>query len=129
MRCLNCKEDILAADVNICPYCCSRRVVSNMQYSQLAVEEAEKLVQAGRFEEAASIYDELEMLDKAGECRRLARTNYVVSASVNIGKVATISMECPHCSASQPIGSKSNEVTCQYCGKNYIIPKRILELL
>jgi ribosomal protein S27E len=74
-------------------------------------------------------YEELEMWDKAGECRKKARTKYVVSANVNIGKIGTISMECPHCGASQPIASKSNEVTCKYCGKDCVIPKNALDLL
>ena len=30
---------------------------------------------------------------------------------------------------AQPITSKLNEVTCSYCKKNYVIPKKILELL
>jgi ribosomal protein S27E len=69
------------------------------------------------------------MWDKAGECRRMGKTSYIVSANVSIGKVGSISMECPHCSASQTIASKSNEVTCKYCGKNYIVPKKVLDLL
>lgn len=73
--------------------------------------------------------EKLELWDKAGELRRKAKTNYVVSANLNIGKIGSISIECPHCSASQPIASKSSEVTCSYCKKNYVIPKKVLELL
>ena len=89
----------------------------------------EKLKRTGRYEDAALRYEELEMWDEAGECRRMAKTSYVISANVNIGKVSTIGMECPHCGASQPLSSKNNEVTCKYCGKNYVIPKKVLDLL
>jgi ribosomal protein S27AE len=94
-----------------------------------SIEEVKKLEIAGRYEDAALKYEELEMWDKAGDCRRMAKTNYVVSANLNIGKVGTISMDCPHCGASQPIATKSNEVTCKFCGKNYVIPKKVLDLL
>jgi Zn finger protein HypA/HybF involved in hydrogenase expression len=129
MRCLNCKEEILASTCAVCPYCGSHRVASKEQYILTVLEGIQKMESAGRFEDAALAYEELEMWDKAGESRRRAKTNYTVTASVSIGKVATINLECPHCNASQPISSKSNQVTCQYCGKNYVIPKRILELL
>ena len=69
------------------------------------------------------------MWDKVGDCRRMLKTNYVVSANVNIGKVGTTRMECLHCGASQPIATKSNEVTCKFCGKNHVIPKKVLDLL
>jgi hypothetical protein len=90
---------------------------------------AEKYIKAGRYNEAAQIYDGLDELEKAGECRRFAKTSYVISANLNIAKIGSISMECPHCGASQPISSKSNEVTCSYCNKMYVIPKKVLELL
>ena len=126
MKCRVCKEDILQSDAELCPYCGSRDFVSKEEAIQ---EEIEKLVRAGRYEDAALRYEELEMWDKAGECRRNAKTNYVVTANVSIGKVGSISMDCPHCGGSQAIESKSNEVKCQYCGKNYIIPKKVLDPL
>ena len=93
------------------------------------IGEAENLERAGKYENAAEKYDELKMWDKAGDCRRMAKTNYVVSANVNIGKTGTISMDCPYCGASQPIATKTNEVTCKFCGKNYLVPKKVLDLL
>ncbi|MCJ7559107.1 hypothetical protein MUO79_00625 [Candidatus Bathyarchaeota archaeon] len=169
LKCANCKEELLASDTDICPYCGSRDLVQDGKnvyttaeeiaelemagrYSEAAqaydklgmkekgeecrklakttkLEKIAKLETAGRYEEAARAYEELEMWEKAGECRRLAKTNYVVSANLNLGRVGTISMECPHCGASQPLVSKSNEVTCSFCGKKYVIPKKVLELL
>jgi hypothetical protein len=96
---------------------------------KLRAKVAENLEKAGRYGDAAEIFDELEMWDRAGDCRRMLKTNYIVSANVNIGKNGTISIECPHCSASQQIITKSNEVTCKFCGKNYVIPKKVLDLL
>ena len=39
-----------------------------------AIKRAENLVTAGRYEEAAVIYEGLGMLEKAGECKKLAKT-------------------------------------------------------
>jgi primosomal protein N' len=118
MRCLDCKEDILQKDPKKCPYCGSTRLISKKDAVPDILEEIKELKNAGKYEEAALKYEEAEMWDKATELREL-----------NMGKVRTINMECPHCAASQPLSSKSNEVTCKHCGKNYIIPKKVLELL
>jgi DNA-directed RNA polymerase subunit RPC12/RpoP len=126
MRCKDCGEKILQDIPEHCPYCGGANLVPE---EEVDFEEIEKLERAGRYEDAALKYEEAEMWDKAGEERRKAKTSYVISANVNIGKVGTISMECPHCGASQPLSSKNSEVTCKYCGKNYIIPKKVLELL
>jgi uncharacterized Zn-finger protein len=133
MKCLSCEADILAKDVSMCPYCGSTNVVQDEDAENLNQKETlkkiEKFERAGRYEDAALLCEKLELWDKAGEIRRKSKTSYVISANLNVGKIGSISMECPHCGASQPITSKSNEVTCSYCKKNYVIPKKILELL
>ena len=58
------------------------------------------------------------MWDKAKEIREQ-----------NMGSVNIINMKCPHCGTSQPLSSKNNQVKCLHCGKNYLIPKKVLELL
>lgn len=116
------------ANPTLCPYCGKKILISEEEASKLEIEEIEKLEKAGQYEEAAQKYEELEMWDKVGELRRKAKTNSAVSASVDVGKVGTISMLCPYCGESQPIASKSNEVTCPRCGKNYTIPKNVLDL-
>jgi ribosomal protein S27AE len=98
----------------MCPYCGSVNLISDEEYVQNIIAETEKLKRAGRYEEAALKFEELEMYDEAGDCRRLAKTNYGISANLNMGKISTISMECPHCGASQPLSSKNNEVKCKY---------------
>lgn len=91
--------------------------------------DAENFLKAGRYEAAARNYEWLGDWEKAGECRKLGKTTYVVSANVHIGKEG-ISVDCPHCGASQPVKSKTtNEATCAYCGKIYIIPEKVLSLL
>jgi uncharacterized Zn-finger protein len=133
MKCLDCQEEILAKDVQFCPYCFSKNIVPDEVVTESErdkmLKDAKNLELAGRYEDAALLYEQMEMWEKAGIVRRNARTSYVISANVNIAKVGSISMECPHCGAAQPITSKENEVTCFYCGKNYVIPKKILELL
>jgi transposase-like protein len=118
MKCANCKEEILQKNPEKCPYCGSTRFISKEDEVPSILAEITELKKAGKYEEAALKYEELEMWDKAKEIREL-----------NMGKIGTINMECPHCGASQPLSSKSSEVTCKRCGKNYIIPRKVLELL
>jgi len=129
MKCSACGKDILTRDPTICPYCGSKSLMSDEEWAKKEIIEVEKLEKAGQYEEAARGYEELEMREKAEDCRRLANPDEDDSANANMGKVDTISMKCPHCGASQPIASKSNEVTCKGCGKNYVIPKKVLNLL
>jgi uncharacterized Zn-finger protein len=129
MKCTSCREVILQENPTKCPYCGCTTLLPEEEYMPYMIAEIEKLERAGRYEDAALMYEEMEMFDEAGEVRRRGKTNYVISANINIGKVGTISMECPFCGASQPLSSKKNEVTCKYCGKNYIIPKNVLALL
>jgi len=118
MKCADCREEILQRDPQKCPYCGSINLISKEEDIQNNLVDIEKLKKAGKYEEAALRYEEIEMWDKAKEIR-----------NINLGKVSTISMECPHCGASQPLSSKSNEVKCKHCGKKYIIPKKVIELL
>jgi DNA-directed RNA polymerase subunit RPC12/RpoP len=127
--CGDCREEILNSDPTRCPYCGSVHLLSRKEYVQQKIPDIEKLERAGKYEDAALEYEELEMWDKAGEVRRKAKPNSVISANSNIGKVSSISLECPRCGASQPLSSKTNEVTCKHCGKNYGVPKKVLELL
>jgi transposase-like protein len=118
MKCADCKEEIMQKNPKKCPYCGSTKFVSEKDAIPIFLAEIEELKKAGKYEEAALRYEELEMWDKAKEIRELS-----------MGKISTITMECPHCGASQAIATKSNEVKCQSCGKNYVIPKRVLDLL
>ena len=86
-------------------------------------------IKAGRYEEAAKLYEELEMRDAAEDCRKMGKTRHVVSTRLKVGKVAAISMNCPYCNSSQLLDSKSNKVVCLSCGKKYVIPKKVLNLI
>lgn len=118
MKCADCGEEILQKDPQKCPYCGSANLISKEEATQNILADIEKLKKAGKYEKAALKYEEIEMWDKAREIR-----------NINLGKVSTISMECPHCGTSQQLSSKSNEVKCKHCGKKYIIPKKVIELL
>jgi DNA-directed RNA polymerase subunit RPC12/RpoP len=118
MKCADCGEEILQKNPEKCPYCGSTNLISKKDEIPIVLTEIGKLKKAGKYEEAALKYEELEMWDKAKEIRKL-----------NMGKISTITMKCPHCGASQALSSKNNMVTCKHCKKNYIIPKEILELL
>ncbi len=94
---------------------------------KIRLVKANKLEISGRYEDAARIYDDFEMYEKAGECRRMAKTSYQISTNFSMGKNGTISSNCPTCGSSQTIESKSNMVICKHCGNNYVIPKKILD--
>jgi DNA-directed RNA polymerase subunit RPC12/RpoP/ribosomal protein S27AE len=129
MKCADCGEEILQKDPWKCPYCGSANLISNKDAVSNSIAEIEKLEKAGRYEAAALRYEKLEMLDKAKECRRRAKTSHAISAKIKTGKVSTISIECPYCGASQPLSSKNNKVKCKHCEKKYLIPKKVLRLL
>ena len=118
MRCADCREEILQKNPEKCPYCGSTNLISKKDEIPALLAEIGKLKKAGKYEEAALKYEELEMWDKAKEIRKL-----------NMGKISAITMKCPHCGASQPLSSKNNTVICKHCKKKYIIPRKILELL
>jgi len=129
MKCADCGEEILQKDPWKCPYCGSANLISSKDVVSTSIAEIEKLEKAGRYEAAALGYEELEMWDEAKDCRRMAKTRHAISTKIKFGKVSTISMECPYCSASQPLSSKNNKVKCKQCGKKYLIPKKALRLL
>jgi primosomal protein N' len=106
-----------------------QRLRNEEEQRRLAMKQnAENLMKAGRYEEAAKYYEQLEMWNEAGECRRLARTTYVVAADVRVGKDG-ISVNCPHCGSSERLESKASEVTCRHCGRTYYLPKKILDMI
>ena len=129
MKCADCGEEILQKNPQRCPYCGSTNLISSKDVVSNSIAEIDKLKKAGKYEAAAIRYEKLEMWDKAKECRRMAETGHAISAKIKIGKVSTISMECPYCSASQQLSSKNNKARCKRCGKKYLIPKRVLRLL
>jgi primosomal protein N' len=55
--------------------------------------------------------------------------SYNIVTEFNLNKDGTISVKCPYCGAPAPLHSKESEVVCKYCGKTYIIPKKILDLI
>ena len=118
MKCADCSEEILQKNPEKCPYCGSTNLVSIKDIVPTVTAEIENLKKAGKFEEAALKYEELDMYDKAEECRNL-----------NLGKVTAVSMKCPHCGETQPLTSKISAVKCKRCGKNYGVPKKVLDLL
>jgi len=117
MKCADCREEILQKDPQKCPYCGSRKFVSKEDEVPRILAEIKDLKKAGQYEEAALRFEELEMWDKAKEIRDL-----------NMGKISSVNLACPHCGDLHLFSSKSKEVICSHCGKNYSVPKKVLEL-
>jgi DNA-directed RNA polymerase subunit RPC12/RpoP len=118
MKCAECCEDILQKNPQKCPYCGSKNLISIKDVVPIIIAEIENLKKTEKYEEAALKFEELEMWDEARKIR-----------DANMGIVSAISLECPHCGVSQPLSSKTSEAKCKHCGKKYIIPKSVLELL
>jgi Zn finger protein HypA/HybF involved in hydrogenase expression len=109
MKCRNCHQDILQKNPEMCPYCKSKNLISDDELARIEREQT---------------LEEDKKTEKAGR-----KTNYANSANINIAKISSISLKCPHCGTSQILTSKSNEVICVHCKKRYIIPKKVLDLL
>ena len=128
MRCLDCNQDIIQSNPEMCPYCHSKNLISDEKYEDLekekSLKEIAKLDKAGQYEEAAVIYDRLEMPAEAEACRR---KDMAIHGAV--AKISSINMKCPHCGASQPLTSKEAKVTCASCNKKYMVPQKVLDLL
>ena len=118
IRCGDCREEILQKNPQKCPYCGSTNLVSVRDALSDILSEIDKLKKSGKYEDAALKYEELEMWDKAEEIRKR-----------NMGKVSTITVNCPHCGEAKDISSKIKEIKCKRCAKKYGIPKKVLELL
>ena len=74
MKCTECKEDILAANVNQCPYCNSKKVVPIVKKEvniPKKLAQIVKLEKEGQYGEAVKEYEALGMNKKADNCRRL----------------------------------------------------------
>ena len=117
MKCADCREEILHKNPQRCQYCGSTNLLSIEDIIPKTISEIETLKKAEKYEEAALKYEELEMWDKAKECRNL-----------NMGKVTAVSIKCPHCGMSQSLSSKNDAIKCKRCGKDYGVPKKVLDL-
>ena len=62
------------------------------------------------------------------EREAVEHTRYLIAADVHIGDEG-ISVNCPHCSSPERLDSKTSEVICKHCGKKYLVPEKILDLI
>ncbi len=121
MRCAKCGWDFIQRNPEMCPRCGGKEIVTEEQL-------IESYLKSERYEDAALLYEELELFDKAEDCRKKANPNYVTPKSP-IGRICSIEMECPHCKNIQLIVSKKNAVIFTKCNKKYAIPEKVFEIL
>lgn len=121
MKCAKCGYDFIQRNPEMCPSCGGKEIVTDEQMIEIYLK-------SERYEDAALLYEELELFDKAEACRKKANPNYVTPKSI-MGKICSVNMECPHCKKVQPVESKKNETTCIYCNKRYAIPEKVFDLL
>ncbi len=128
MKCGNCGQDILQAHPEMCPYCKSKKLISD-EDTTAGVREAEHLAKIGHFEEAALKYEQADLWNKARDCRLLAKKKQKSPTDPELGQIGTIALKCPHCLTSQIIAAKDKQETCNHCGTTYLVPDRVRELL
>jgi DNA-directed RNA polymerase subunit RPC12/RpoP len=128
MKCGDCGQEILQANPQLCPYCCSRNLIPEEDASK-EIQEIERLAKAGQYEAAALKYEELDLWEEAKDCRMQAKKKRAGLVDLETAKLGTINLVCPHCNASQPIQSKSGEEICSRCGTTYIVPNNVRELI
>lgn len=65
------------------------------------------------------------------ELRRRPReaVSYSIVTEFSLGEGGAVLVKCPYCGAPAPLESRESRVVCRYCGKTYIIPRRILDLV
>lgn len=95
------------------------------------LEQAEHLDLAGRFEEAAQLYEKAHQWERAGIARRKAKTHYethvVQNVHVNLNALLdqvrkeglVLPYKCPSCSSGLKISNQTDAIglqTCQHCG-------------
>ena len=94
------------------------------------IQAADAKKRAGRYEEAALIYEKWNMVDEAGVARRGAKTQYVRQVSVDLNHILeqirkdglSIPYKCISCGSSLRIdaSTKSSALsTCGHCGSTY----------
>jgi ribosomal protein S27E len=128
MKCGDCGQEILQANPELCPYCCSRNLISEEGASK-EIQEIEHLVKHGQYEVAALKYEKLDLWDEAKGCRMQAKKNRASLVDLETGKVGTINLVCPHCNVEQTVQSKSGEEICSHCGTTYTVPNKVRELI
>jgi ribosomal protein S27E len=120
MKCAKCGYDFIQRNPEMCPSCGGKEIVTDEQLIELYLK-------SERYEDAALLCEELELFDKAEQCRKKANPNYVTPTSP-VGKINSINMECPHCQKIQQVISRKNEVICISCNKRFAIPEKAYDL-
>ena len=74
MKCMNCNEELLAENVELCPYCSSKKlapIIIQEVDIQKKKAEIKKLEKSKQFGKAAKEYENLGMQQKANSMRKL----------------------------------------------------------
>ena len=74
IKCEDCNEELLATNVELCPYCGSKNLIKNVKKEVNISEklaEISKLERSGKYGKAAKEYEKLGMQKEAKNCKRL----------------------------------------------------------
>jgi len=69
------------------------------------------------------------LLSKEPKTVKQEVVQYNISTKFEFGKEGGLLINCPLCNGASPLTSKTNPVRCPYCNQEYIVPKKLLELI
>ncbi len=127
MKCGDCGQDILQTDPEMCPYCRSKNLIREEDLAEQTAK-AEALAKNKRYEEAALLFETLDLWNKAKACRLQARKAGSRPVELLNAKVASVALICPHCGDSQPVTSGDAEPICAKCGTTFLVPEAVAKL-
>jgi DNA-directed RNA polymerase subunit RPC12/RpoP len=127
MKCRDCGQDILQTDPEMCPYCRSKNLIREEGLAEHAAK-AGALAKNKRFEEAALLFEKLDLWDKAKACRLQARKAGSRPVDLATAKVESVALICPHCGFSQTVASGDEETVCAKCGTTFLVPESVAQL-
>ena len=71
----------------------------------------------------------LMLLSKETKTVKQEIVQYNISAKFDFGIDGGLLINCPYCGGSSQLESKKNPVRCSFCNKEYVVPKKLLELI
>lgn len=63
------------------------------------------------------------------QAKQRETVNYQVVTSFDIGKDGAVSLKCPSCGSPIQMRDASQNKKCDYCGADFVVPRRILDML
>lgn len=108
-----------------------QKPISQLSYREQRLKLAQNYEKAEKLENAALIYEELEMWEDAGRVRRKSKGSTIKHVHVNANELFDVirtqglafSYKCPNCGGNMNIDGTSQMHLCPFCGSTLNIEK------